>query len=199
MTASRNQGAPPKAPPRKKTFHASISTKLQTHPQPQFDEQQQQQQLDHGLRSTATTTYVSTTTDTFTNKKRVFFAPMADCYYFAARREPQDLWNSWYQDTDYALFEEETLLTVAAVRHVRGDLRRLNAELFTVTGLEKILSKRQVMERKRKSMLHVQTVVKQQHHCPDDPVKLQRVSELFSKQPLRRAHIRGILDQTLLL
>lgn len=111
---------------------------------------------------------------------------------------PQEVSHTWYRDADFASFEEDTRITVAAIRQVRGDLRQLNAERFTVTGLEKILSRRQVIDRKRMTVMHVRTVVEQQKRY-QDPDKLRRVSELFSKQPLQRAHFRGILDQALLL
>lgn len=108
----------------------------------------------------------------------------------------QDSVNSWYQRADYAWFQQDTRWTIAAVRRVRGDLRQLNADQFTVTGLEKILSLRQARDRKRRTEIHVKTVVAEQYK--HDANHLQQLSEFFSKQPLQRAHFRGILDQALL-
>jgi len=118
----------------------------------------------------------------------------------------QDTRNSWYQVPDYTSFEQDSRLTVLALRHVRGDLRRLDPQQYTVMGLEKNLSRKQMLHRKLQTARHVQTVIEQQYfYCNDNTSnaaasaeRLKAVSELFSQKPIKRAHLRGVLDQTLL-
>jgi len=95
-------------------------------------------------------------------------------------------------------------LTVLSLRNVGGDLGRLDPLKYTITGLEKNLSRRQILHRKFNTIRHVQAVMDAQHHAAacfgddDGSEHLKAVSEMFSKQTKQRAHLRGVLDQNLL-
>ena len=130
--------------------------------------------------------------------KRVRFAePEINSIYFH-HSDVDDLRNSWYQENDYLYFESDNRLTILALRHARGDLRKLDPRRYTVSGLEKILTRRQMVGRKLQTARHVQTVVDAQRHPGQDEEQLKAISEMLSKQAMQRAHLRAALDQTLL-
>lgn len=116
-------------------------------------------------------------------------------------RSREDLEKSWYHSTQYSEFDRERKRTVAAVHEAHGDLSCLDPTVFTISGLEHHLYRQQMIERKAKTLNHVRSVLNQQcsNRCTGvhDPESLRYVSELFSKQPSKRAHLRGILDHTL--
>jgi hypothetical protein len=116
-------------------------------------------------------------------------------------RSQEDLNKSWYHESEYTAFDQERKRTVAAVHEANGDLSCLDPAEFTVSGLEHHLYRQQMIARKVKTMHHVRSVLKQQYsnRCTgvSDPESLRSVSELFSMQPSKRAHLRGVLDHTL--
>jgi hypothetical protein len=103
----------------------------------------------------------------------------------------------WYQRADYLSFKQDTRATIIAIYRAEGQLHRLDMNQYTVSGLEKALSLKQVLARKRKTALHVRTVLCQQKHC-NNPIQIRQISEFFTKPSMRRAHFRGILDRDLL-
>lgn len=146
----------------------------------------------------STTSVISFSPITQPSSKRVRFADPETTAVSYTDWDFRDVRNSWYREADYGHFERDTRHSVLAVRRVRGDLRRLDPGRHTVTGLEKNLSRRQVLSRKLKTVRHVRTVLDRQRSATDE-AELQAVSELFSRPATRRAHLRGVLDQTLLL
>jgi hypothetical protein len=142
---------------------------------------------------------VSSSNNSSNKKKRVSFATTA-----TVRTRPvsdEDLQNSWYSHADYRHFERDRRETVSAVRAVNGDLSRLNPRECTVAGLERQLDGRQFVTRKIRTARHVQTVLEQQwqqrRRGYHDSQELRSVSELFSRDAGRTAHIRGVLDHAL--
>lgn len=130
-------------------------------------------------------------------EKRVRFAEPETTSTVSTDWNLQDMRNSWYQIDDYDYFENDTRRTVVALRHVRGDLRKLDPRQYTVTGLEKNLCRKQTYRRKLQTVRHVQTVIDAQLSTGDEE-QLKAISEVFSKQTIQRAHLRAALDQTLL-
>lgn len=130
---------------------------------------------------------------------RVRFAPTKKVANLHRSRE--DLDKSWYHQSEYTAFDQERKRTVAAVHKANGDLSCLDPRVFTISGLEHHLYRQQMIARKVKTMHHVRSVLKQQYsnRCTgvNDPESLRCVSELFSTQPSKRAHLRGVLDHTL--
>jgi hypothetical protein len=156
-------------------------------------------------------------------KKQVRFAPMATVV-TVSKLSKEESEQSWYESKEYRAFDQERRRTIAAVQWARGDLGRLDPEHYTMRGLEKHLSRRQVQARKFKTMQRTYYVLKQQHfqRCRgvSDPESLQAVSEMFSdpstgvsellhsyqhqKQYLndpqsRRAYLSKTFDQVLML
>ena len=107
-----------------------------------------------------------------------------------------DVRHSWYHNHDYESFEHDTRLTVLALQHARGDLRKLDPRQYTVSGLEKNLTRDQMYHRRLQTARHVQTVLDAQRQS--DAEQLKAISEMLSKQTMLRAHLRAALDQTLL-
>lgn len=134
-----------------------------------------------------------------TKTKRVQFAPTKNVANL--HRSQEDLSKSWYVDSEYTAFDQERKRTVAALHEVNGELRCLDPTEYTVSGLEHHLCRQLMIARKVKTMRHVRSVLKQQHsnRCTgvNDPESLRSVSEFFSTQPSKRAHLRGVLDHTL--
>jgi hypothetical protein len=131
--------------------------------------------------------------------KSVRFAPtktVAKVY-----RSKEDAVQSWYHSSEYSAFDQERKRTVAALHEVHGNLTSLDPTVFTVTGLEHHLCRQQMIERRKKTYTHVRSVLRQQESNRsrgiDDPESLRYISELFSVQPSKRAHLRGVLDFTL--
>ena len=72
---------------------------------------------------------------------------------------------------------------------------------MTIAGLERSLCRQQIQVRKNLTHKRRICVLKLQYlqrkQGIDDPEELRRVSELFSRQPVMRAHLRGILEHDL--
>jgi len=145
---------------------------------------------------TPTITRSSSSSSSHAEKKRVRFVEPETTSTISIHWNLQDMRNSWYQVEDYEYFENDTRLTVLALRHVRGDLRKLDPGQYTVAGLEKNLSRKQMYHRKLQTVRHVQTIIDAQ--LTGDEEQLKAISEMFSKQTIQRAHLRATLDQSLL-
>lgn len=130
--------------------------------------------------------------------KTVHFADPEATVNITPYQEVEDIQNSWYRSNDYISFEQDTQLTVLALQNAHGDLRCFDPQEYTITGLEKRLTRRQSLQRKLQTARHVHTVLALQHMSVMDEHMLRAYSELLSKQTIQRAHIRGVLDQTLL-
>lgn len=107
----------------------------------------------------------------------------------------------WYQPADYSAFAYDRRSTLNAVHQVRGDLTYLDPSKYCLRGLEQQLTKRQVYERRQRSLQYRHVVLQQQHYQRysgiSDPQSLKAVSELFSKQALKRAHLRAVIEHSL--
>jgi len=124
------------------------------------------------------------------SKKSVSFAPFMQIR--DLHRTRQDLDNSWYASSEYIDFDRERRDTVAALRHVGGNLNYLDPAIYTIQGLERHLDKRLSYERKLATKQHLYAVLQQQDRR--DPEELRAVSEYFSKQVAYQAHMRGVVD-----
>jgi hypothetical protein len=172
-----------------------VQNKLKMDRHPQQLRQMLQRHVQRSQSPTAATK--SSTASRVT--KTVRFAPtktVANVY-----RSPEDAKQSWYHSAEYNAFDQERKRTVAALYEVHGDLTCLDPTVFTVSGLEHHLYRQQMVERRAKTLMHVRSVLKQQYEnkCSgiNDPESLRYISQLFSTQPCKRAHLRGILDYTL--
>jgi hypothetical protein len=135
------------------------------------------------------------------NRRRVQFAERNNKV-LLIQKVPEDVRESWYGPQEYYGFDLERKRTVGIVQNACGDIRSLEAYSgLTVKGLEHQLSYQQAMARKHSTKRHVYCVLKQQHENKwrgvSDDESLRQVSELFSKQPSKRAHLRGVLDYTM--
>ena len=132
--------------------------------------------------------------------KRVRFANPETNSVSVHHWDMDDIFNSWYQEKDYLYFENDNRLTVLALRKARGDLRMLDPRRYTVTGLEKMLTRQQMVHRKLQTVRHVQTVVEAQRQSSgqQDEEQLKAISQMLSKQTIQRAHLRAALDVSLL-
>jgi hypothetical protein len=132
-------------------------------------------------------------------KKGVRFAPIAHVH---CRRPVSDLSHLWYQRADYNGFERDRRSTVSAVHQVNGDVSSLDPAKFCLRGLEQHLTKRQVFARRLNAFKCKRIVLEQQRYQQyttgkTDPNTLRVVSQLYSEQPTKRAHLRAILEEAL--
>ena len=126
--------------------------------------------------------------------KQVTFSPFLEVRDLF--RSVQDLKNSWYATAEYANFDRERRHTVAALHHVGGNIHFLNPEQYTVYGLERHIEKQSCYERKMIAKVHCYNVLQQaKRGCNEE--ELRRVSEYYSKEVSKQAHLRGFADSTL--
>jgi hypothetical protein len=146
-----------------------------------------------GLSSTAPWSVPSTRT-----KKSVSFATTATVN-TRAMSQPE-LVAAWIQPDEYAAIEKERRRTMEAVMAANGDMSLLNADEFCIMGLEHQLSTSaaQAAKRRIKNMQFRKLIVDEgrfQRLCGvSDPAALQSLSEIFSQQAKKRAHLRAVLD-----
>jgi hypothetical protein len=104
----------------------------------------------------------------------------------------------WYNHDNYIDFKNERKDTIRALYLVKGQLHKLDINEYTVTGLEKSLTYRQVIGRKRQILSYIQMIIEKQKYC-NDPIQLRQFSEIITKSSKRPAYIRGLLVHDLLL
>jgi hypothetical protein len=113
----------------------------------------------------------------------------------------EDLKNAWLSGSDYVLFEKDCGRTIAAIRRacsLRQDgspQYRLNAEEFTASGLEDMLTDELKRHRGFLKGRHHHHVLMEQHmqrvHGVVDAEQLQAISQLFSTESCHIALGRG--------
>lgn len=129
--------------------------------------------------------------------RRVHFASELEEVHFMSYPSKICKRRRWYQRADYQAFKQDVRATITALNHAQGLLHQLDMKKFTISGLERSLSLRQVQARKRNGAIHVQAVLWQQTY-DKDPMQIRQISELFTKSSMQRAHFRGMLDSDLL-
>lgn len=105
----------------------------------------------------------------------------------------------WYMPKDYISFKNETKATLIALHEAKGIVSQLDTKLFTITGLEKALTLRQVKGRKETFASFQQFVLQQQYNHMRRPEELRRICELYTKSASQRAHLRAVLLQNEIL
>jgi hypothetical protein len=113
----------------------------------------------------------------------------------------EDLKNAWFAGPDYVLFEKDCGRTIAAIRRacsLRQDgspQYRLNADEFTASGLEDMLTDELKRHRGFLKGRHHHHVLMEQHmqrvHGVVDAEQLQAISQLFSTESCHIALGRG--------
>lgn len=131
-------------------------------------------------------------------KKSVRFAPTVSV---ATRSvDEEDLRNSWYNEQDYRKFEYEVRDTVQLMSKVGSD--GLDKSKYTTVGLEAYAAGRKgMMQRRYNTMKHNAIVLElydvQRSNGVFDDVMVRKISERFSKETMRHAYIRAMLDSSL--
>lgn len=131
------------------------------------------------------------------DRRRVRFALELEEVHYVNYPSATSKRQRWYEPADYLSFKEDIRATIMELYRARGLLNQLDMKKFTVSGLEKSLSLKQILARKRNGSIHVQTVLWQQTYC-NDPMHIRQTSELFTKSSMQRARFRGMLDSELL-
>ena len=111
----------------------------------------------------------------------------------------EELNETWIQPEEYSAIERERRRTIHAIQATQGDLSRLDDREYCVQGLEHQLpSSRQVLSRKLKNLQYKKLLLDEQNmqrrFGVQDPEALQRLSQLFSQQASKRAHLRACMD-----
>jgi hypothetical protein len=110
----------------------------------------------------------------------------------------EDLSAAWIQPEEYATIEKDRRRTMEAVMVANGDMSLLNADEFCIMGLEHQVSSAQTAKRRVKNMQFRKLIIEEerfQRRCGfSDPEALQSLSEIFSQQAKKRAHLRAVLD-----
>jgi hypothetical protein len=115
----------------------------------------------------------------------------------------QELSAMWYEDEEYTSFQQECRSTLSAIKKAKGKLSTLDPTEYCVQGLEQFLSSKQMASRKKKAKRYIDVMMRQQYVQKrtgrSDPIRLKALSEMFSKQAVQRAHLRGVIDHALTL
>lgn len=138
------------------------------------------------------------------SRPRVSFAPKIRVHRqrLVVAAEYMDNTRTWYKAKDYANFSRETKQTLDAVDRVRCDLSALNPDMYCIQGLESQLTRQQSVERKlhltrsKRAILEHQQY--QRYSGVSDPDSLRNVSQVFSEQSIKRAHMRAIIQHEIL-
>jgi hypothetical protein len=131
-------------------------------------------------------------------KKSVRFAPLVSVTTRSVNEE--DLRNSWYNEQDYRQFEREVRETVHILTKVGPD--ELDKSKYSTLGLEAYATGRKgMMQRRYNTMKHNAVVLElydvQRSNGVFDDIMVRKISERFSKETIRHAYIRAMLDSSL--
>jgi hypothetical protein len=132
--------------------------------------------------------------------KRLRFATTASAYNSTLHK--QDCEDLFYHQEHYRSFNRERRDTLSAVKRVYGDMSSLDSTQYCLTGMEQLLSKSKMLERKMQIKRCKQTVLEQQHYQRfsgvSDAETLRAVSSIFSEQAATDAHLRATSDCSLM-
>lgn len=129
-------------------------------------------------------------------RRKVSFAPATSVYETpqVAVVDDELVVGTWYQAGDYSTFERERRETIVALQ--RLPVSDLDPEQYSIRGLEQKLTRKQVLERKFKSLQCKRAVLEQQKLQKSlgyfNPEILEETSRLFSKEATHRARQRAI-------
>lgn len=142
------------------------------------------------LLSTDETTRLSRPSN---KRRKVSFAP-ATSVYETQSTTSSDEEVTWYQAGDYTTFERERRETIVALQRLPES--DLDPEQYSIRGLEQKLTKKQVLERKYKSLQCKRAVLEQQKLQKSlgyfNPEILEETSRMFSKEAEQRAIQRAL-------
>uniref|UniRef100_A0A7S2YQF1 Uncharacterized protein n=1 Tax=Entomoneis paludosa TaxID=265537 RepID=A0A7S2YQF1_9STRA len=128
-------------------------------------------------------------------KKSVSFSEMATVTVRSMSED--DLKKQWIQPEEYQVIDADRRQTLRAWTDAKGDCRGFDEEECCLTGLEQILTPQRLLQRKATNQQYRRLLLEEQYfqhqHGFRDPQALSQISQLFSRQPAQRAHLRAVL------
>lgn len=109
------------------------------------------------------------------------------------REEVREL---WIQPYEYGNFERSRRNTIAAFREAKGILSSLDPREHCLLGLEDQLSRKQIFTRRFTTKQYIRLVLEQEHlerRLGVHHKQASMISEMFSRQAMKRAHLRAVL------